>query len=99
MKWKKFIPGWFTTESGGILFPKTKRDEEQQKRGREPDGCWDNHNSGSICLEDDKCIICQNEKRCLYLCNHRFGDTDELDVSICEDCLKTGLKYFEGKKP
>lgn len=88
MSWTRYLPGWINYR--GTLFPETKKDKDFNF-----DGHIDNHNSGGIHIGHEECMICQNEKRCINLNDHRYGDTDEIDISVCDECIKMGLKFFE----
>ena len=64
---------------------------------REGDGD-ENHATGHLeGPEKLVCDICQKTGVCVYYNNHRFCDTDDIDLMLCGECLKMGLKIIKDK--
>jgi hypothetical protein len=66
-----------------------------------PDGASGdgNHATGHLeGPEEATCDICQETGMCVYFSDHRFVDTDEIDLTICPKCLKMGLRVSEEPK-
>lgn len=52
------------------------------------------HDCGSIMRmeENRECEICRVCKKVICYSNHCHDDTDEIELIICEDCLKKGIE-------
>jgi hypothetical protein len=55
------------------------------------------HSSGRIIRlkREVECELCKVCKKVIGLSDHRYNDTDEIVLIVCEDCLKKGLEVIK----